>query len=118
MCDIFVPDRVKAGAEVLDAEDERWWLKIDLQDLDVTSYHHCVLGQLYGDYSTGLDILYKGELAHYDEWAVAHGFDAKQKLVEHEDGGLVSNAEEYDALTRLWADEINVRRLVASIGGQ
>lgn len=50
---------VKNGVEILDNHfgDRSWTKKIDLDNLDLGSCGVCVLGQLFGDYTEGLDEL-------------------------------------------------------------
>jgi len=49
-------DKVQAGAALLDdLGPEQWWTKLDAANLEISSCVRCVLGQLYGTYSVGLD---------------------------------------------------------------
>jgi hypothetical protein len=48
-------ERVAVGAALLDAELPGWAERIELGLLDLGSPRCCVLGQLYGTYSVGLE---------------------------------------------------------------
>lgn len=72
-------DIVRRGAAFL---DERvgldWPLKIDLEVFDLAVTDKCVLGQLYGEYSVGVDRLLRRDLdaADYGFWALSsYGWD-------------------------------------------
>lgn len=59
MADSFAA-RVRRGAEVLDnTVNDKWWLKIDLDSLELRDGEHCMLGQLSedGDYCQGLGMI-------------------------------------------------------------
>ena len=45
------------GANLLDEKYPGWYKKINLDNLDITSCFRCILGQLYGSYENGIDIL-------------------------------------------------------------
>ena len=47
--------RVRRGAELLDRVHPGWREKIQIDTLDISSTRHCILGQLYGSYSEGLN---------------------------------------------------------------
>ena len=46
--------RVKKGASLLDAKKPKWYKKINVKKLNLSSLTNCVLGQLYGGYIFGL----------------------------------------------------------------
>ena len=49
-----VEDRVNRGSEVLfGMVGDKWFDEIDLDILDIYSTTHCILGQIYSEYSTG-----------------------------------------------------------------
>lgn len=52
-----VTERVQAGAAFLDARWPRWDVLIVPGVLDIASWSRCVLGQLYGGYSKGVEAL-------------------------------------------------------------
>lgn len=66
---IALRPEVEAGIDLLDREYPQWHFAINLESLDLKDSESCVLGQLYGLYSTGL-----GELS-IEEGAL-FGFDS------------------------------------------
>jgi len=68
-----VADRVALGAALLDRQSEGWWRRVDLGELATDSCSHCVLGQLYGWYYTGLDLLHLNETDR-----VVYGFSERR----------------------------------------
>jgi hypothetical protein len=83
---------VAAGAALLDRERDNWENHIDLGELSMEDPWRCVLGQLYGLYSTGLLHLFG------DGWeAVSHGFEVRPGCYTYED------------LERAWVAEIACR---------
>ena len=50
-------ERVRCGAELLDREQPSWCERIDVPRLRTSSPRRCVLGQVYGTYGRGLDVL-------------------------------------------------------------
>jgi hypothetical protein len=74
---------VRRGAALLDARVPGWVAKIDLNELDMFSGSHCILGQLFrrdhrddAGYATGRDHLFAGQT--YDQMhrqAVEFGFN-------------------------------------------
>lgn len=50
-------ERVQRGAKLLDEKSPGWAAKVALDRLDMFSDCGCVLGQIYGLYSRGLDAL-------------------------------------------------------------
>jgi hypothetical protein len=56
--DIFDAEgRVAEGAVLLDWRMPGWRLLMDIDHLDISDQEWCVLGQLFGDYDTGVDAL-------------------------------------------------------------
>lgn len=89
---------VAAGVDLLDTYDPKWFEKINTETLDMSNEDDCILGQLFGDYSRGLD-----ELGIY-------GPDYGLDLILADDY-LVNWAE----LEILWLAAINERRRLTSI---
>lgn len=52
-----VPERVEAGAALLDERMPGWFNMIDVDTLKIFDPTLCVMGQLFGDYLGGLDTL-------------------------------------------------------------
>lgn len=93
-----VEARVARGAAWLDKNEPGWEGRIDLAKLNLANGCRCVLGQLKGDFTIALGILF-GETwdpAGETRWAVAHGF------VTEEDN-------EYPLLDEAWISLIKER---------
>ena len=54
---ITINERVTRGAAILDQKKPGWEREIDLASLELSDSCHCVLGQIYGHYCDGVDIL-------------------------------------------------------------
>lgn len=48
---------VASGAAFLDEKYPAWRQKIDVDTIDISDGDYCILGQLYGSYSRGMDLL-------------------------------------------------------------
>lgn len=59
---------VVSGAALLDSKSPGWRAKVTVEDLNINLSHKCVLGQVYGGYSTGCQKL---KIDHYNN----HGFN-------------------------------------------
>jgi hypothetical protein len=77
---------VDEGIHTLDVEEPEWREKINPHTLDVSDFCNCVLGQVFGSYSTGQNML---------------GFTSKDAAADHgfESGGF---AFDYDDLQAAW----------------
>jgi hypothetical protein len=91
-------EQIDAGAKWLDENDPGWELKIDLSEFDIASCHHCVLGQLYGDWMEAITEV-GGEQKLI--WSASHGFNLSIVDQEHE--------EKYDLLEQGWIQLIKDR---------
>jgi hypothetical protein len=88
-----IPQRVAAGAALLDRHHPRWWQQVDPARLDLADPALDVLGQLYGQFEVGLAVLGEPD-------PVAGGFDLD-----------ASDADaDYPALTGAWRQAIGRRR--------
>ncbi len=63
---------VQRGCALLDAKVPGWRERIDLEKFDLLVSCHCVLGQLYGEYSEGRKQMFAWDSCRED--AVKHGF--------------------------------------------
>lgn len=134
-------ERVERGVKFLDDfhEGTSWVMNLDLNDLDLASPDHCVLGQIFPSYDKGvatsmnhLGIPVKStfpeEVAESRrglEFARTHGFEADAGPVSTQilgDEGLhISLADvEYDLLTSIWRNVLLGRldRMVMERRGQ
>ena len=96
--------RVERGATLLDAEQPGWCKRIDLVTLDMGDTEQCVLGQMYGHYSDGVDALGLGlrEYAGVYTKASTHGFD-------HDHAFPGETDDQYPRLLPLWREAIEAR---------
>ena len=94
---VVTEKQVLAGMVWLDETVPGWVEKIDTEKLMMSSGPNCILGQVYGDYCTGLSM-------RTDTWAVRHGFDVPTST------RMGAFAEKYEALTKLWREKIRERR--------
>lgn len=53
----MVERRVQAGIKLLDSNKPGWRSLVDLNDLIITHYRHCILGQVFGGFDEGLEDL-------------------------------------------------------------
>lgn len=81
---------VARGIALLDEKILGWRDRIDLGRLNIASCEDCILGQLYGDYFDGREIL-TGNIPPTEgfDWAVYRGFTTESPL-------------DVDALTAAW----------------
>jgi hypothetical protein len=96
---------IAAGAAVLDQHVPGWRDRIDTDTLDLANCHACVLGQLYGNFIRGLEVVGPAgtSLTAKTLCAAEHGFYA----VGAGDDDL---HQEYQQLTDGWREEIARRR--------
>ena len=74
--------RVAAGAQLLDENQGKGWeAKIDLNTLQMESRYSCILGQLFGDFNLGCQVLGRDKYADTDsaylDWPFEYGFEAE-----------------------------------------
>jgi len=114
--------RVQRGAALLDNVHPEWWQRIDLQQLRMQTCKSCALGQLYGSFEAGLDVL-RLDLRRADE--SFEGFDDGDGAVAC--GFVISavdyvscrdDVDPYAPLQEAWTDLILARRAVGvEVGG-
>jgi hypothetical protein len=104
-------DDVARGAQLLDRDEPNWVDGVDLTRLRMYHVTRCVLGQTYGDYVTGCDVLGLSRWSNDD--ATNHGFFRPRhgrpvrftfELWVRREG------REYRALDRIWRTVIWERR--------
>jgi hypothetical protein len=91
-----IPQRVAAGAALLDRHEPRWWRQVDPARLDLADPDLDVLGQLYGQFEIGLAVLGEPD-------PVACGFDLDSSEAD----------TDYPLLTGAWRQAIQQRRASA-----
>lgn len=90
--------RVERGAALLDQHKPNWELQLDPGRLSILDYFNCVLGQLFGTFSAGLDFLWPGGGWAAECWS--HGFHVK----------AVWDSSELAALELAWLQQVEMRR--------
>jgi hypothetical protein len=93
-----LPAAVKRGARLLDQREPGWARKVKLTKLDLSNPCLCVLGQIYGRFSTGHYALGFAMADH-----VSHGFTLP-------DGLWIGGRDDWARLDVLWRDAIRQRR--------
>lgn len=53
---------VSRGVELLDEKVPDWRGSVDIERLDIANTHDCILGQVFGDYHVGMDVLFPGTI--------------------------------------------------------
>ena len=103
-------ERVRAGAQLLDAKTPTWFEHVDVDTLATRHMFLCVLGQTYGFYTNGRTELF-GNLSYNmkEELCADHGFTTPGFDDPDPDALHVTFAE----LDRAWASEIIERRNAA-----
>lgn len=51
-----VENRVKAGVAFLNVIKPKWFKKINLKKLDLSNGYTCIIGELEGEYSKGIEV--------------------------------------------------------------
>lgn len=109
-----VQKRVDKGAQLLDETYPTWASLIDTERLDIRDECRCVLGQVYGSYSDGLDRLFGEPMANeMDELSERHGFDTEPDERDGEYSIEDVYRWQYRELTRAWANQVEARTAVA-----
>lgn len=101
-----VQTRVAAGVAFLDRQVPGWVDRIDVDNLDVACSVNCVLGQLYGGYSSGTHALGLDQ-----DQAAALGFQVEVNGDGFKD--LIAAIMEYPALTDEWRRVIEILKAPA-----
>ncbi len=107
--------RADKGAKLLDELAPGWADKVDLETLLITSTDRCIIGQLFGDWGTGMDGLTKlSGIEFY--W----GSGAEISRLNQEEYGFELTHEEYmsenayvhtgQELEGAWIKEIEARQ--------
>lgn len=102
---LTIAERVQAGAALLDEKRPGWDQEIDLDTLALESECLCVLGQLFGKFAYGLDVLKlpRSYVAPGSE-IVPYGFDLSRDM----------DRDLYPSLNDAWKALITARREAAS----
>lgn len=95
---------VHHGGAYLDAYVEKWWEKVDLSTLEMSSSKFDILAQLFGTYPQGLNAL-----ALEDEEIVKYGFDIKSNIYMEYNEDQPSIDQQYELYTQAWQYEVKMR---------
>jgi hypothetical protein len=95
-------ERVEHGARFLNVRVPGWYEMIDVERLDIRNKYACVLGQVYGEYSRGLQELFGFELCYAVQLQAVkdYGFDAGPQA-------------SFAVLTAIWKDVVRGRQQAA-----
>lgn len=91
------------GVALLDEHVPDWRTNVDRDELDMTSGHLCVLGQVFGQYTAGRTALGGADVPmHDDSWGTYYGFVGRN---------IGSDSDDYhahcDALGRAWREVLS-----------
>ena len=95
---------VRRGAALLDRKLPGWHTRINLNTLDLNDCEACILGQLYGKYSYGLEVLLVGDQFYLKRYH--YGFSSLR--VRGKDKGM-------RRLTATWA-RLVAKRILSRFG--
>lgn len=105
-----IAKRVERGAALLDRERPGWEEDVDLGRLQMTSTCDCILGQIFGTYTSGFKELVRNLPSQFLFSSRDHGFTA--------DGAPTAPPAllgEWIDLGNAWAAEIERRRKAAAV---
>lgn len=92
-------DRVRLGMALLDEQSPGWWKHVDVACLDMNNCVRCVLGQVFGSFLRGEDML------RIDPQQYGFDVDMPYKLACSQSENL-----HYYVLTRLWTYVVRTRQ--------
>lgn len=102
--------RINRGVAVLNDyfRGRRWLYRLNVSELDVNDFFHCVLAQLFGSYVDGrfqltafVETAYGVTISDRTEWAADHGFDVAD-----------DDEENVASLTEAWKARIDRLRAI------
>ncbi len=99
-------ERVQRGAAYLDEVDPGWHRRVNADTLELEDGHHCVLGQLHGEFRLGLGRSHLISLSSAPRASlspVAHGFKCVGNVSE------AWQARDYELLTAAWREAVQTR---------
>lgn len=97
-----VDHRVLDGARKLDREIPGWADQINMTRFDICDSTECVLGQLYGDYFDGLNVVFGKVRENRPEYSYGFAGD--------DDGDSAGQGADWRVLQRDWKKVIRERR--------
>jgi hypothetical protein len=112
MTEINWAERAARGAALLDEKRPGWVAEVDLPGLELSSENVCVLGQVFGGFATGIELL---DLAYVRDQA-EHGFNMTcleavfiQETYRERDEPVPPPDVCYEPLTAAWRKLIEKR---------
>lgn len=94
-------ERVARGIGVLDRLQPEWRTLIDANRLNIGDSEDCIIGQLFGSWANGCDVLAEEFSILLDRpYAVAHGFDVTSDE-------FLDEVDHYALLTDAWLEALN-----------
>ena len=102
-----IRSRVNAGVKLLDEKHPGWYKEINLDSLDISDCSQCILGQLYGAFAHGLEIVPR------EDPSFLYGFNFEtliSELVEDSGSTRRLQEDEHRRLLLCWIDVIKSRR--------
>lgn len=106
IADETLRSRVNAGAAKLDRERPGWHKEINLDVLDISDCYRCILGQLWGFYGDGLNVV----LPDLSTPGYEFGFSSEIVLYKTHKHLASTQEDEYRRLTQYWIEAIKSRR--------
>lgn len=110
-------ERAARGAALLDTVRPQWYANVETSELDMTNAAYCVLGQVYGDYQTGMSKLFPRpagvsdnvDSRRFKQASDTHGFSAYDQ--GYHPLGFITRigAPHWEALRVAWCHEIAAR---------
>lgn len=100
--------RATKGAAFLDEKNPGWCKKIKLEELELANGDHCVLGQLYGTYVKGGELLFSTSLEDEGFGKLNH-HGSRYGFFTSTHSSLDDNHQVYDILQEQWIKEIQKR---------
>lgn len=99
--------RVGEGARLLDRTKPNWFRYIDVPSLSLSHCARCALGQVFGEYTDGLVVLWPDhDHNEVQRLAIAHGFTCDHALG-------IRIADQWVLLRDAWVTEVR-RRMEAA----
>lgn len=99
-------DEVRKGVELLDAANPSWAEQVNLRELQLNDCTLCILGQVYGHYTSGKSVLNFNPSGNLDV-DIAHGFTFGFSPYK--------NLEDWHDLGETWKAAIRKRLEVPSV---
>ena len=98
---------VELGAALLDQEKPDWFNLVDMKKFNINRPTDCILGQIYGSYSIGIDAIgLKIGREAFNHGFINFYYDKYGRLLQSNSDILYSS---------MWQKEINKRKVVSNV---